>query len=369
MDMAPAEAPQRTTLSLNWIHPLGLYALSFVNFALKIVTLGIYNFWAKTEVRKKLWSGVRLNGEPLVYTGTGKELFLGFLIVFGAIVFPVMLLSFGAVVAFGPGSAGYYLYTAGLYAFIFLLTGIGIYRAQRYRLSRTRWRGIRASLVGSDTSYAWTYFWTGLLIPLTLGAILPWRATKLQSILVSDMRFGNRPFYFDAKAAPLYGRFAVFWLVGALALMAIFVSFGAFGALVTLTRDVGDTGQSTTALAGFIAVALGALILLSLVYLVTSAWYRAFQFNHFAAHTRFEGARLKGTQTAGGLIWIGVTNLLIVVLTLGILSPVAQARSARYLIENLDIEGHVPLAEIAQGAEQDIARGEGLAQAFDIDGF
>jgi hypothetical protein len=39
------------------------------------------------------------------------------------------------------------------------------------------------------------------------------------------------------------------------------------------------------------------------------------------------------------------------------------------LIENLSIEGEVPLAGISQGADQGIKRGEGLAQAFDVDAF
>jgi hypothetical protein len=35
----------------------------------------------------------------------------------------------------------------------------------------------------------------------------------------------------------------------------------------------------------------------------------------------------------------------------------------------LAIEGTVPLAGIAQGADQRITRGEGIAQAFDVDAF
>ena len=68
--------------------PWSLTGLSFLNFLLSVVTLGIYSFWGKTEVRKRIWSSVRLNGEPLVYTGTGKELFLGFLIIFGVFLLP-----------------------------------------------------------------------------------------------------------------------------------------------------------------------------------------------------------------------------------------------------------------------------------------
>ena len=80
---AIATAPQRVgaePLALAWKQQSGLIGLSIVNFILRILTLGIYHFWGKTEVRRRIWSAVRLNGEPLEYTGTGKELFIGFLV-------------------------------------------------------------------------------------------------------------------------------------------------------------------------------------------------------------------------------------------------------------------------------------------------
>ena len=174
-------------VKLSWVQPDGLIGLSFANYFLRIITLGVYHFWGKTEVRRRIWSAVRLNGEPLAYTGTGKELFLGFLLVFGVVMLPMTLAVFAASFAFGPQSPA----PALVYPLFFVLMGIGIYRAQRYRLSRTLWRGIRGGLEGSARSYAWTHVWTGVLVPFTLGWILPWRQTKLQSLLVNDMRFGE----------------------------------------------------------------------------------------------------------------------------------------------------------------------------------
>lgn len=57
-----------------------LYVLFIKNLLLTIITLGIYRFWAKTRVRRYLWSHTSLFGDRFEYTGTGKELFLGFLI-------------------------------------------------------------------------------------------------------------------------------------------------------------------------------------------------------------------------------------------------------------------------------------------------
>lgn len=46
----PADEDQ---LRLSWRYPPGLIGLSSVNLALRVVTLGIYHFWAKTEARKR----------------------------------------------------------------------------------------------------------------------------------------------------------------------------------------------------------------------------------------------------------------------------------------------------------------------------
>ncbi|MEZ5855567.1 MAG: YjgN family protein [Hyphomicrobiaceae bacterium] len=357
-------------LILSWATPPAMVGLSVKNFLLKIITLGIYGFWGRTEVRHRIWSAARINAEPLQYTGTGKELFLGFLIVLGVLLVPTFLLSLVINFAFGPKSVAAGLIQLTLYAAFFFLVGFGIHRAQRYRLSRTRWRGIRAGLEGSSWTYAWTYFWTGLLMILTLGWASPWRATKLQGLITNAMRFGKSRFAFDAKGGPLYGRFAVLWfsaVVISLAVIAIaaFVNFKVLGLGMPNPNIRPDMTELFTLLAVFYAVGLIGF----LFYSIISAWYRAHMMNHFARHTTFEGARFKGSATGRTLVSLAVGNYLMVLFTLGLLVPVAQARSARYLVEHLQIEGNVPLAQIQQRAADDIKRGEGLAQAFDFDAF
>ena len=64
-----------------------------------------------------------------------------------------------------------------------------------------------------------------------------------------------------------------------------------------------------------------------------------------------------------------VSNAILSLGTLGLLTPVAQARWTRYLVEHMRLNGTVALAAINQGADQGIRHGEGLAQAFDLDAF
>lgn len=416
-----AERPQVETVLISWLKPIGIFGLSIYNFILRILTLGIHHFWGKTEVRKRIWCSVRLNGEPLEYTGTGKELFLGFLIIFGVILLPVSLATFAAVFLFGPESTALKVFQFTLYASFVFLTGMAIYRAQRYRLNRTRWRGIRAGLHGSSLSYAWTYFWTLLLIPFTLGWISPWRSTLLQKIVTDDMRFGNRPFHFSGNSGPLYKSFTVFWLLTALLAAGTFGVIGSAMADFVLLAD-GDRPPQLPPdkIMKIVGLVYGGLFVAGLMYMVLSAWYRAAMMRHFARHTHLDNLTFQSTVKAHGLLWISVTNYLmlfvggivataaivgigmvvlsglasagidplgmasgaspamviqkasgamtlIFVLSLGMLLPIAQSRSVGYVVRNLAFDGSIDLSMIAAGAEQDIKRGEGLAQAFDID--
>ena len=55
---------------------------------LALLTLGFYRFWAKTRIRRYLWGHLAFEDEDLEYTGTGRELFLGFLCVVVVVLIP-----------------------------------------------------------------------------------------------------------------------------------------------------------------------------------------------------------------------------------------------------------------------------------------
>ena len=57
-----------------------LFWLAVWTGALTVVTLGIYRFWARTRLRRYIWSSIKPGGDSFEYTGTGLEKFLGFLI-------------------------------------------------------------------------------------------------------------------------------------------------------------------------------------------------------------------------------------------------------------------------------------------------
>ena len=64
---------------------------------------------------------------------------------------------------------------------------------------------------GSATPFAWTYAWSTILIPATLGWIIPWRAARLQRDLFNETHFGDKAFTFEGRSGPLYRRFWLVW--------------------------------------------------------------------------------------------------------------------------------------------------------------
>lgn len=361
------EAPKGEAVHVSWHgSPWSLAGLGLVNALLSLLTLGIYSFWGRTEVRQRIWSSVRLNGEPLEYTGRGLELFLGFVIVFGVFLLPSMLLVLGLTIGLGQNHPITVLAMVGLYVLAFFLWGVAAYRARRYRLSRTHWRGVRGWLDGSPTRYGWTSFWSFLLIPFTAGWIMPWRSNLLYRAMTNDMRFGNRPFRYAGQAGPLYPPYVVSWIGSGLSLalyfgILVWVVSGHTAAGAMPDEVALDTGEQATIYAGVALMVLG--------FALSSAWYNARALNHFTNHTAYEGATFRLKAGAGGLLWMVVSNYLLTVLTLTVLKPVAEARMARYMVERLEVTGSVDFADIGQSAAAIDKRGEGLAEAFDIDAF
>ena len=354
---------------ITWVHPQGGFlGLSLLNGLLRILTLGVYHFWGKTEVRQRIWSAVRIDGEPLEYRGTGWELFRGFLIIFFLVLLPLGLITFLAPLLWGSRVFGQGAVNSLLWLLLFALWGLGIHRARRYRLSRTLWRGIRGGLSGSSGRFAWTYLWTTLLIPLTIGWIVPWRAVILQRALFNDTRFGDQAFNFQGRAGPLYKRYWLVWVSGIILFAA---AMGGIGAILGPIMPAGGPPpggmkpMTWDRIAGVVAILFGALLIFAMI----RAWYSSRMFNYFAAETTYQGGRFHLATTVPTLVWLVATNYLIRTLSLTILSPIAEARATRYIIDRLSIEGATDWNTVNQNPDALLTSGEGLAEAFNVDGF
>jgi uncharacterized membrane protein YjgN (DUF898 family) len=358
-----------TPISIEYIDKPGLGQIALVNALLFVVTLSIYRFWAKTNVRRHIWSCVHINGEPLEYTGRGTELFLGFLIVFGLFILPVFVVVLTLQLWLGPEHPALILVQFGLLLFIMVFWGMALYRARRYQLSRTLWRGIRGALVGSSWTYSLLYFGATLLRSMTLGWSTPAMNLNLQERMTGDMRFGSMPFRLKGRAGPLYGPYAICWVTTLVVfiVLAFLIGFGFAGTLGQLFGEAtpSPTDQDFLVLLVVIAVLAG-FVIFGIVSAITWAFYTAREMAIFASYTTFDQARFQLDATGGSLVWLVLGNFLLIIFTLGIATPFAQQRLIRYLCDRFTVHGTVNVNDIMQSRELVGRTGEGLADAFDV---
>ena len=185
-----------------------LFNIAVVTALLTTLTFGIYRFWAKTRVRRYVWSSISDGRDSFEYTGTGLEKLLGFLVAV------VILAIYLGVVQMGLYYFGMTLFTQpqtdeqtmmqfatlGLTALAVVpLVFFAKYRVRRYKMARTRWRGIR---FGMDKG-AWGYVARALIhwavTILSLGLLLPWQTLRLERYMTDRSWYGDAPFQQGGK--------------------------------------------------------------------------------------------------------------------------------------------------------------------------
>ncbi len=171
-----------------------LFKLAIKTSALTVLTLGIYRFWMKTRLRRFYWSAIRPGGIPLEYTGTGVEKLMGFLVAVVFLSFYIgvvnLLLVFVSFSLVNNNIAAYALSFVGLIPIYFYAQ----YRARRYVLARTRWRGMRFGIEAAAWPYAWRAMLHWLATILTLGLLLPRQIFWLEKFRVDRTWFGDQKF-------------------------------------------------------------------------------------------------------------------------------------------------------------------------------
>jgi len=207
--------------------------------ALLLVSLGLYRFWLMTDVRRFLWASTEIDGETLEYAGTPIELVLGFLVAIAVLV-PVYAGFFIAALDLGPFGE-----MAGLLAFLGLavLGQYAVYRARRYRLTRTIFRGLRFTQDGSAWVFAVRAAAWWLATALTLGLAYPFQLASRERYKMRHTYFGALPGRFAGAGWKLFLRGVPMWLLvmAPLALtVAAFVEAVDWSALADAVAQGGD---------------------------------------------------------------------------------------------------------------------------------
>lgn len=277
---------------------------------LELVTFGFYRFWVTTDIRRHLWSHTEIDGDALEYTGRASELLIGFLLamaILGPFFLAYFLIGLEAEQVKAFASLPFYLIVIAFGQF-------AAYRARRYRLTRTVWRGVRFWMTGSGWSYAWRSMLWGLLLYPTLGFTYPWRWAALERYKLRNTLYGDLRGRFEATGGQLFVRVWWIWLLGILPFALL---FGGAVALIVAGIEAQGGGKPTGALrVASVIMLLASLMLVALPFLHGLRRVREWQW--WCGGIRFGAVSVHCELSQGSLIgvyWslVGWTALVVVI--------------------------------------------------------
>lgn len=321
------------------------FRIWIVNLLLTIITLGIYSAWAKVRRLQYFHRNTQLNGSSFDYHGTPIAILKGRLIAVGLIVAYNITLQFNTALGLT------------ILLLIAIVMPVLLVKSFRFRLYNTSYRGLRFGFSGSIKAAYMNFLALPIFTLLTLYLLAPFTHQRIKAYQVDNSRFGQTSFAFGAGP----GNFYKIYIFTFLMFMALFAAFGFAWAIIFGQGSALPRGQA-------MIIALTIYIVLIVASLFIVPYFMANLQNLIWNNTRLGEHRFESTLTTSGMMWVMVSNFILVLLTLGLFKPFADVRMARYRLENMvllpagDLE-----AFIADTQRQETATGHETAEMFDVD--
>lgn len=294
--------------------------LRIINNILKVITLGLYYPWARAAELQYLYNETEYQGSRFVFHGTGKEIFKGFIksIVLVILIVGVFML---CVSTGNPVLAvvGMIFYIAALFGLI----PLAIHGSNRYRLSRSSWRGIHFGYRGKLGELYKLVLLNGILTLITLGLYGSWFEVELKKYIYKNRRFGNVEFKFEGRGLDLF-------LLCLKSFFLIIITFGIY-----------------------------------------SFWYIKnlihFEVSNIKVLQNGKQINIRSTLTGGEIFGMLIINYFIVVFTLGIGTGIAINRTLTKVFSSIEFDDELDANSMLQ-TEQEYkdAMGDDLAGFLDI---
>lgn len=330
------------------------FGIWIVNVLLTIITLGIYSAWAKVRRNRYFYGNTQLLGRVFEYHATGKQIFIGRLIVLAVVIvlnIIATLVPFLAIV----------IPIVFLAAFPWLIK-----RSLRFNARVTSYRNVRFDFTGGMGGAFLAFIVGGLLAFITLGILAPLASRWSYRYIFDNMRYGDRPFSTNPPLGALYRQ----WLVPALmvvlggVILAV-VGLSVSGLFSTMLDDIGSETNYQIALIAAIYLALFGVFI---VYGLAGLIYRAGVRNVAWSAAQFDGKHdLLSDLSRVRYAWIAISNLVVTILTIGLMRPWAAVREARYVTEHTAIRFNGDVGAVMSSIE---ATGSAVsAEYMDMEGF
>ena len=325
------------------------FRIWIVNLLLTILTLGIYSAWAKVRRLRYLYGSTSLAGSAFEYHGEPMQILKGRLIAVGA------LAVYAAVTQVWP------LTTLVLLPVLVLLVPLVVVLSRRFALRMTSWRNIRFGFHGRYPGALAAYVGWGVVALVTLYLLVPIWLQKRVRFLLDNTSLGTQRFAF---ATGMGRYFAIYYIALALGIAVVVAIFAVSGGIGFALNAGGDAPSAAAGIGAGVLLVAG-VILLPLA--VGAYWERSY------TNANFDGLaigphRVRCRLRVGRLLFLYVTNVLGVLLTLGLFYPWALVRRIRYQLECTSVDAAGSLDDFAAAAAPAAsATGEAVGEIWDVD--
>jgi uncharacterized membrane protein YjgN (DUF898 family) len=232
----------------------------------------------------------------------------------------------------------------------------------RFNARNTSYRNIRFNFTGTYGGAFWAYALWPIFAALTLFTTYPLARRARDRYNINNHSFGGKYFHAEIPGAAMYGIYIIALL--------IFLGFIAAAVLIYsglhLTPLTALDPKKPATLAPLILV-FGVSYMISMLFLVTFIGTKVF--NLVIGRTVLaEKFQLESTLSPLGMVWLVFSNLVLTLVTLGLFTPWAKVRLARYRAEHLAITGPDDTAGfVSELVASQGAIGEEVASFFDVD--
>ncbi|MDH5710735.1 MAG: YjgN family protein [Gammaproteobacteria bacterium] len=365
------------------------FKIWIVNVALSIITLGIYSAWAKVRTRRYFYGNTTLDGSNFEYLADPMNILKGRLIVLTVIIVYIFTTEFIPMLE----AAFVLLYMLGLPWMIV--------KAMQFNLRNTSYRNIRFDFEGSSKEAAIIFIGVGLLTIVTLGLATPYFIKRFKEYSVDNTYFGTTPFSFSATTGEFYRVYLkamiiplIIAIIGIIAAVAI----PAYHSATTMqsqmqqqqqmetmtpeqqqaemqrqideiTGNAGlqaNTGNSDQELAGAVAAMTFAITMA--FYLLIGIYIQTRTTNLVLNSTSLGEHKLVSTLRVRNMFFIHLTNIIAMIISLGLLIPWCKIRITRYRLNNLSMIVVDDINRFIAAEQNNVKATAGeFADAFDID--
>lgn len=366
------------------------FKIWIVNILLSIVTLYIYSAWAKVRTKRYFYGNTVLDNSSFEYHAKPKQILIGRLIGVALLI----AVTIGGQL--NPAIAGV------AYLIIFLGLPWVIWRSLKFNSNMSSYRNIRFGFNGKlAPMYGVLVLLPALIIaavallgylvsklgnPALMSAVViigfvlfygsaPWIHKLLSSYSLNNHRFGTTPFSAKLSTAKFYwiylksiGVAIALLIPAAVIASALAWQSGIFNRLVdmeTLRENPQEIFQNPIVIASFIA----GYLLLFAVGILAKAFFqsrlRNYRYQQTVLGADFD---LQSSVRFVPLGWILFTNIVLLIITLGLAYPWIKVRLARYFANNTHVLANQSLDQFMADEQDRIsAMGEELGDAFDMD--